>query len=458
MAPKRFPAGRGGRRIPFIFTRANRQLMHIMIDGYNLGLPQGTGVATYGRSLSQVCKLSGYSVSVLYGGKSTRSKIPLLSETAFFDSAAPAKKGFFKFLRMIPDALTAPLGCGVDMVPITGNVVFDAMKPKLPAFDQLANSPDLFRRCHRTFRWFGRFGRVTMPGVDIAHWTYPLPIRAQGALNVYTIHDLVPLRLPHTTLDNKRRYYRLCKLLVDTADHIVTVSERSRDDIVNLLGADPDKVTNTYQSVSLPPELLFKPTEAVRDELKGIFDLSYKGYFLFFGAVEPKKNLGRLVEAYLGSNVQTLLVIVGAPGWKSEEELRLLGNLKFGTMLAGVRNRVVRLEYLPLPMLATLIRGAKATLFPSLYEGFGLPVLESMTLGTAVLTSNTSSLPEVAGDAACLVDPYDTRAMAEAIRELDGNEDLRLDLESRGLRQSAKFSQEAYAQRIQNVYGKLGNL
>jgi glycosyltransferase involved in cell wall biosynthesis len=430
--------------------------LSILVDGYNLGLTHGTGVATYGRAISKIYKQLGHSVSVLYGGRSTRSKVSLLSEVAFFDANIPNSMGPLKYFRILPEAYTAQYGCRVDSIPISGQVVFDSMKSRLPDFDELANSPELFLRCHRSFRWFGRFGQVSIPGLDVAHWTYPLPVRAKGAANIYTIHDLVPLRLPHTTLDNKRRYYKLCKTLVDTADHIITVSETSRKDIIDILDADPAKVTNTFQSVSFPRALLQKPERAVRDELAGIFNLSYKGYFLFFGAVEPKKNLGRLLEAYLASNVQTPLVIVGAPGWKSEEELKLLGNPKAGFTLAAVRKRVIRLEYLPLAMLMSLIRGARATLFPSLYEGFGLPVLESMLLGTAVLTSNTSSLPEVAGDAACLVDPYDTQAIAEGIRALDSNDELRAELAERGLRRARLFSEEAYAERLAEVYRRLG--
>jgi len=114
--------------------------------------------------------------------------------------------------------------------------------------------------------------------------------------------------------------------------------------------------------------------------------------------------------------------------------------------------KVIRLEYLPFSLLISVIRGAKATFFPSLYEGFGLPVLESMALGTAVLTSNTSSLPEVAGDAACLIDPYDTQAMAEAMRALDTNDAWRLSLEDKGREQAKLFSEETYAKRLQALY------
>ena len=111
---------------------------------------------------------------------------------------------------------------------------------------------------------------------------------------------------------------------------------------------------------------------------------------------------------------------------------------------------------MPFSMLISLIRGAKATLFPSLYEGFGLPVLESMALSTAVLTSTGGSLPEVAGDAAVIVDPYDVQAMTRGIQALDADEGLRLDLQARGLVQAGKFTPEAYQARLADLYRKVG--
>ncbi len=422
--------------------------MKIAIDGYNLGLDKGTGVATYGKNLSRTVKSLGHEVGVLYGRKSVKSKNPLLTEIAFFDVGTGVTKRLLNGLRNVLESTAIAFESEVDTVTLSGRVVTDFMKDRLPAFDHLWNSTQVYERCTTGYKWFGKHARVTLPGVDIAHWTYPLPIKANNTANIYTLHDLVPLRLPHTTLDNKRGYYKLCKHLVDTADHIVTVSEASRQDIINLLGADPQRVTNTYQSVSFAPELLNKPEAALRAELSGIFNLQYKGYYLFFGAIEPKKNINRMLEAYLGSGLKTPLVIVGAPGWKSEDEMRMLATLKGLAHSA----RVIRLEYLPFAMLVSVIRGAKATFFPSLYEGFGLPVLESMALGTAVLTSNTSSLTEVAGNAACMVDPYNTQAMAEAMRALDADDGWRASLEAQGREQAKLFSEEAYAKRLQALY------
>jgi glycosyltransferase involved in cell wall biosynthesis len=251
------------------------------------------------------------------------------------------------------------------------------------------------------------------------------------------------------------------------AAHIVTVSETSKRDIMSLLGVPEERITNTYQAVDIPRKLSEKPEDVARAEIEGSFGLGWKGYFLFFGAIEPKKNLARLLEAHLASGVEAPLVICGRQAWDAERELALLyeddvserdkdGRMRGRTLKRKLRDRIILLDYAPFRLLVSLVRGAKAVLFPSLYEGFGLPVLEAMHLGTPVMTSNTASLPEVAGDAALLVDPYDTRAMADAIQALDRQPELRAELAARGPKRAALFDNAAYERRLVELYAKLG--
>lgn len=439
------------------------QRLKILIDGFNLGLEKGTGVATYARNLSYCLHDLGHEVGVLYGGRAAPGTSDLMKEIAFFDNNAGDIPRWLRNLRAAHEVLYAPLGYEATRVPITGTVIADTFKSRLPYFDSIWNSQEVFRRANNAFSLLRRMGRVySSYRPDITHWTYPLPLFIKGAKNVYTLHDLVPLRLPYTTLDNKRRYLRLCRSIAKRADHIVTVSETSRTDIIELLGVSSERVTNTYQAVSIPAKFKDKPLEVVKREVEGTFGLCFREYFLFFGSIEPKKNIGRLIEAYLGSDVETPLVIVGAQAWKSEQELRLLYEDHIRSLIrvgheTRVKRRVVQLDYAPFPLLVSLIRGAKATLFPSLYEGFGLPVLESMMLGTPVMSSNVSSIPEVVGDAACLVDPYDTRQMAEAIRTLDSDEGFRADLSDKGRKQAQRFDDVAYQKRVEEVYSRVIN-
>lgn len=431
-----------------------------MIDGRNLELEKGTGVATYARNLSYCLNDLNYMVEVLYGSRAAPDQSNLLKEIAFFDGNAGDVPRWIRAARAAKETLMAPLGYEATRVPITGAVISDGFKSRLPYFDDIYNSPDLFRKASGLFSIFNKLHKVHMTNKpDLMHWTYPLPLKISNIPNIYTLHDLVPLRLPYTTLDNKRRYLKLVTKIARSADHIVTVSESAKNDIINLLGIEPERITNTYQSVNIPAKYADKTPEEIEREVRGTFGLEYKNYFLFWGSIEPKKNIGRIIEAYLSSGSEAPLVIVGAQAWKSEDELRLIYNDNIRTQIkvgneTRVRNKIVVLNYAPFPLLVSLIKGAKATVFPSLYEGFGLPVLESMLLGTPVITSNTASIPEVAGDAAILINPYDSIQLSRAIRSVDNDEGLRNFLVEKGFVQAKIFSTEAYISRLDKLYKK----
>ena len=427
------------------------QKPRIYIDGYNMSLVKGTGVATYARNLSFALRDLGAEVGVLYGTANATTSFHALSrEVAFFDQRARKKSWLSERLLDLQRAATLPFGEIATQVPITGSVIRDGLSARLPYFDHIWNAQGLYEKQEFYAKFFG--GRLHVHfrhSPDIMHWTYPLALRVANAKNIYTLHDLVPLRLPYTTLDNKRAYFSLISRLTKSADHIVTVSEASKKDIINFFGIPEDRITNTYQAVDIPAQYRDKPISDVKTDVTGLFGLNYKQYFLFFGAIEPKKNVGRMIEAYLASGVTDPLVILGKKAWKSEEELRLV---------EARNDRVLQLDYASFPLLVSLIRGAKAVLFPSLYEGFGLPALEAMLLGTPVLTSNTASMPEVVGDAALQVNPYDVRGMVEGIRALDSDAELRGRLADAGPMRAQLFSPERYQARLSGVYGKFVKL
>jgi glycosyltransferase involved in cell wall biosynthesis len=434
----------------------------IFIDGYNLALDQGTGVATYARNLSFALGALGYEVGVLYGTRAAPSLDPLIREIAFFDERVGNPPKWLVALRRARRLIRAPLGELASRVPISGRVIADTFRDRMPHYDEIWNSQDLFQQAHVHYSVFARNLRVTIPGRPaLMHWTYPVPVQARGTRNIYTLHDLVPLRLPYTTLDNKRRYFRMNRRLGRKADHIVTVSEASKRDIVNLLGVPEERVTNTYQAVEIPRKFTDVPLSSVEAEVRGSFGLEPGGYWLFFGAIEPKKNVGRMIQAFLAADVPGPLVLVGRQAWKSEQELRLMFDDHIRTMvLEGhtlrTRRKIILLDYAPFRLLVNLIRGARAVLFPSLYEGFGLPALEAMLLGTPVITSNTASMPEVVGDAALTIDPYDISALVRAIQAVDADPVLRARLAHAGPRRAALFSPDRYQERLAALYAAQG--
>lgn len=429
--------------------------MRIAIDGYNIAMPDGTGVATYGVTLANILKSAGHQVEGVFG-IAAGSK-PSQHEMLFFDrlgrghELSPAQ-----LVRDVALSVTVNhLPRRLTRIAPRGEVELRSFGSRLPKLDAFWTNPLLFEVAYARFRHLGRFTTVTMPDPpDVMHWTYPLPLRMKGARNIYTIHDLVPIKLPHTTRDDKSYYRKLVTRCVKSADRIVTVSEASRRDIVDLLEADPARVVNTYQSSAVPTSV--RASSAAEDAgiVESAFGVRARDFYLFFGALDPKKNIGRIVDAYLASQSKRPLVIVSSRDWGMDRETRMLG--AEGTVYGrDMRGRILRLQYLPRPMLFRLIRSARAVLFPSLYEGFGLPVLEAQQMGTPVVTANTSSLPEVAGDAALLVDPYASDEIAAAIRQIDADDALVEDLSRRGLAQSASFSEDVYRERLDALYRDL---
>lgn len=437
----------------------------ILVDGYNLSLEKGTGIATYARNLTFALKDIGHTVDMLYGLRLPPLKYPAAREMTFFDPASSRPPRWLDGYERMRFAATWWKDRVAKPVPRTGLVIETNFRARMPRFDGLYNVDGLYAKANGLHRHMGlpTTVRFAGPSPDIAHWTCPLPIRAKRAKNIYTIHDLVPMRLPFTTLDVNHRFVRLMEWIAATADHIVTISETSKRDIVNLLGVPEEKITNTYQAVDIPKAYLDKPQDIVADELKGMFGLDHKGYFLFFGAIEPKKNLGRLIQGYLASGLKQPLVIIGEEAWLSDQELRFLAGdhadhlsrLVQSGDTTQMRRDIRRFGYAPFPVLISLIRGAIAVAAPSLYEGFGLPALEAMLCGTPVITSSEGASPEIAGDAALLVDPYDPTQIRDALRAIAGDPERAGEMAAKGRDRAAAFSVERYRENLAALYDKL---
>lgn len=425
--------------------------MRIGIDGYNLALPDGTGVATYAASLAAVLSGRGYGIEAVFGidpGNDAGARESLFFERFGQGDPRAAKRGRIgrAFLRS-PFARTRLI-----RVPLTDQVDKRGFGPRWPAFTALWTSPLLFELAAARFHTYGRLTTISIPDPPhVMHWTYPVPVRLSGARNIYTLHDLVPLKLPHTTRDDKVFYRKLVSAIVRTADHIGTVSETSRNDILSMFAVDPQRVTNTYQSSPLPPEIATANVADDQAVVRSVFGLSPRGFYLFFGAADPKKNLGRVVDAYLASQTQRPLVVVSSRDWGMKEAV---GGLGMGGTVYGRKpeQTIMQLSYLPRDMLFRLIRSARAVLFPSLYEGFGLPALEAIQLGTPVIGSTTGSVPEVVGEGGLLVDPYDIAAIATAIRAIDSDDALAARLSAAGQIHAQRFSDQAFADRLAGIY------
>ncbi|MGO9007809.1 MAG: glycosyltransferase family 4 protein [Beijerinckiaceae bacterium] len=437
----------------------------ILFELFNLSVgARPTGIATYARNLTQTAQDLGYSIDGLFHTYLTLDrKDEVLTDISFFDARNRAPSKIAKHVELNWRRIVGvPTGFRPVRLPLAGVVIDPHYSGRSFGTYRNAYALRLFMEISRFH--FKRYGSCATchPPVKptIFHATQAIPIRVPGAANIYTIHDIVPLRLPYTTLDDKKFFLKMVRHLGRTADHIVTVSEASRRDLIEICNIPPHNVTNTYQSVSFPEAVLSASDDEVATHVDRAFDLDYRGYYLFYGALEPKKNVARLVDAHVVSGTPYPLVIAGGLGWEYESDLARIE--QYESTHYRIRKdriqreqRIRRLGHLPLSHLVSLIRGARAVLFPSLYEGFGLPVLEAMLLGTPVLTSNVASLAEIASDAARLVDPFEIADIARGIRDLDQDEGLREELTRRGKLQVKKFSPDEYQKRLADIYRKV---
>lgn len=294
---------------------------------------------------------------------------------------------------------------------------------------------DVFRLAQVHFDRHGTMLRLRAPGQPgIVHWTYPLPIRIEGWINIYTIHDAIPIFHPELSQIDPARHRRLLGALARSAEHMLTVSEAARRDIIAALGCDPAVISACLPGLDLAP--------AAGAALPA--GLAAGGFLLFVGSVEPRKNLLRLVEAHRRSRSPYPLVIAGPDGWRSDE---------IAPQLAAAPG-IVRLPYVDRPVLMALMAQARALVFPTITEGFGLPIVEAMQLGTPVLTSRGGATEEVAGGAALLADPLSIDDLAEQIARL-GDEALIASLRRDGLARGAAFSAAAFARRLSAVHARL---
>lgn len=283
--------------------------------------------------------------------------------------------------------------------------------------------------------------------LDLLHDpTGSLPIAFAPARRVATIHDVIPYIYPETSTTLDRLIYHLwLPLSVRRMDAIITDSQQSKMDLEKHLPVEP----STVKVIPAAARPAYRPLS--RQEILPALQRAglEPDYILYVGSLEPRKNLLRLLDAYAQLrrwSTRWPLVIVGARNfWKSSPVIEKVEKL-------GLKSAVIFTGFIPEEDLPAIYNGAKLFVFPSLYEGFGLPVLEAMACGVPVITSNTSSLPEVAGQAALLIDPYAVEQLAAAMQRVLSESALAEDLRRRGLEQASQFTWERTARETVAVY------
>lgn len=384
-------------------------MVNAWIDTRGMALGQGTGVATYSRGLACTLDHLGIITDFL---RLTPTGSPL--------SQPP------------PSTLTA-IGC-----------ILKALSPFIQIRQDQAGHPFLpfmFRMANTHFKCFHRPLRLrTLSPPQIMHWSYPLPLKMDGSINISTIHDIIPLINTDMTGINNLKIKKIINSVISNMDYIITVTEHVRQQITEYFKIPEDRIHNLYQCAGVPAAELSQLPHADR--------IAPPDAFVSVGRVEKRKNIRRMIIAHARSQTRRPLVIIGPQGDDKPDLSPLHAN-----------QQIIRVPWCKRESLLRAIAEARALLFPSLAEGFGLPIIEAMSLNTPVMTSIGGATEEVAGNAALLVDPHDVEQMSQTIHALDIMDDqARARWIRAGQERARFFSLEAQALRMKNFYTRIGVL
>jgi glycosyltransferase involved in cell wall biosynthesis len=283
--------------------------------------------------------------------------------------------------------------------------------------------------------------------------THYIP-RFTSVKTIATIFDLSYLHFPEMfNRDDLWKLKNWTKYSIENSKHIITISKFSKKDIIENYHINANKITVAFPGYD---KNIFRKLDD-KDEVKKLkqkYNIS-KNYIIYISTIQPRKNLSRLIEAFVKIDDLVLLVVgkttgQGKKGWKYQEILDLPQKL-------GIEEKIIFAGYVPSEELPYLINGAVAFVQPSLYEGWGIPVAESMACGVPVIVSNVSSLPEVVGKAGLFVDPYSVTQIEQAIRTISTDKKLHAKLSKESLLQAKKFSWDKMAKQVLKVFEEVGS-
>lgn len=289
---------------------------------------------------------------------------------------------------------------------------------------------------------------VYLGGVDVFHGTnYFLP-PVRNARTVVTIHDLAFLAVPEFCSPKiVGPFSKSIRRFAHAADAVMAYSESTKNDIVNLLEVEPDKITVAPMAVD--EGFAAMPKDEAETRVKNDYGVDTP-FLLFVSTLEPRKNVVGLLRAFarMKDDIPHNLVMIGSVGWNAEPIFDAIREL-------GLEDRIVRPGFVPHMELPAFYCAADAFVFPTHYEGFGLPLLEALTCGCPVVSARNSAVPEIVGDAALLVDSQDEQGLADAVLKLLNDESLKSGLVAKGKVHAQRFSWRACAQSTLAVYQRI---
>lgn len=369
------------------------------------------------------------------------------------------------------------MNIGIDARPLIGNKsgIGNYLEQILRVWAKSSKQNDYYLFAHKDFNLpseLRSIGKIVLPLKPGTIWVqtaipylldrynidlfwgpnYSIPlIRPKKTKAVITVHDMVSFVYPETLPAKTVIHNRFgLPMYLHHADYVITESESTKRDILRFLDYPHSRVDITLLGVNQR----FFQNISERDQILRKHDIDFP-YILSVGTIEPRKNLIGVIQAFFrllkGHTVEHRLVVVGANGWKYSAVYELLESHP------ELKERIYFLGYVPDEDLPALYQGASLFVYPSFYEGFGLPPLEAMASGVPVIASNVSSIPEVVGDAGLLVNPYSIDEMANAIERILTNQELAYTLSKTGLERARTFTWDRTAKQTLSIFEKIMN-
>ena len=413
----------------------------ILIGGYDFEQKIHRGITFYGKAL--VKTLKNYDIGLLTSSKKEKERILYilnilrqLNDPNYLS----AKKKLIYYIKFFFSQNYSVLS--------NDNRRFDNRLNYLRFVKYFYNIPYIYDITSVQNRFFlEKPLNINLKNVDLLITTSPMNIKTNIFI-IQTLHDVIPLNtLYHPPQDSAKVFFYRIKNMLKYSDKVIAISNYSKEECLKIFPKYHNKIVVTHQPIPIyEDEKLLAENSIVQESILNKYQLKKDSYLFYVGVLEKRKNIKSLIESYLAvsEKIKIPLVLAGSLGFGNEEFIKYLKD-------ENLKNKVIYLNYINNIEKLVLLKNARAFLFPSFNEGFGLPPLESMMMGTPVLTSNISALPEVCGKGALYIDPYNIKELAEGILEITLNEQTRNELKKHFSAQIEKFSFKNFQKKLEKV-------
>jgi len=421
---------------------------NILVGGYDFEQKIHRGITFYGKALIKALKSENNELGLLTSAKYAQENylyhLNILRQLDNPQSLSPKKRLFHFFKNKI-----------VKKSNTLKNIYNSKISPNsklnyLNFISYFYNIPYIYdlTGVHNKFFLKKPFEVKIKENIDFFVTTSPMNIKSNITL-IQTLHDVIPLTcIYHPPQDDSKIFYYRIKNMLKYSDKILSVSEFSKSECLKVFPDFEKKIEVVYQPAPVyDDEMILVEDKSIQEGILKKFKIKKDNYLFYVGMLESRKNIKGLIEAFLAvyEKIRIPLVLAGALGYGNEEFISYLKDKK-------LKNKIKYIGYINNIEKLVLLKNTRSFLFPSFNEGFGLPPIEAMLMGTNILTSNVSALPEVCGNAALLIDPYNIKELAEGIKEITLNDSLRDDLKKNYSTQLEKFSYESFEKRLAKVF------